>query len=146
MKKQRPRRQVAALPYRIDPAGKLEILLVTSRDTGRWVLPKGWPMKGRRMRQAAQIEAFEEAGVVGKTGKSALGTYTYDKDGEIACRVSVFPLPVQALECEWPERHQRQREWHSPTDASECVDESDLKALLLSARDVLGLPSDVKET
>ena len=142
MKKQRPRRQVAALPYRIDPAGKLEILLVTSRDTGRWVLPKGWPMKGRRMRQAAQIEAFEEAGVVGKTGKSALGTYTYDKDGEIACKVSVFPLPVETLEGEWPEKDQRRREWHSPNAACDCVDEIGLKALLRSAGETLGRSTD----
>ena len=139
MKKSKPRQQVAALPYRIDPEGNLEILLVTSRDTGRWVLPKGWPMKGRNLRKAAEIEAFEEAGVVGKTGKRALGSYTYDKDGAIPCRVCVYPLPVQALEGEWPEKHQRQREWHSPSEASNCVDESDLKALLRDAGEKLGV-------
>ncbi len=139
MKKRKPRQQVAALPYRIDLEGQLEILLVTSRDTGRWVLPKGWPMKGRHLRKAAQIEAFEEAGVVGKTAKRVFGTYTYDKDGVVPCRVSVYPLPVEALQVEWPEKDQRQREWHSPTEASECVDESDLKALLRSAQEKLGL-------
>lgn len=139
MKKQKPRQQVAALPYRVDPEGNFEILLVTSRDTGRWVLPKGWPMKGRHLRKAAQIEAFEEAGVVGKTGKQALGTYTYDKDGVVPCRVSVYPLPVEALRGEWPEKDQRQREWHSPSDASDCVDERDLKLLLRSAQEKLGL-------
>ena len=117
-------------------------MLVTSRDTGRWVLPKGWPMKGRQLRKAAQIEAFEEAGVVGKTGKSSLGSYTYEKDGQVPCRVSVYPLPVESLRGEWPEMDQRQREWHSPAQASDCVDESDLKTLLRSAREVLGLPSE----
>ena len=142
MKKQKPRQQVAALPYRTDSLGNLEILLVTSRETGRWVLPKGWPMKGRNLHKAAQIEAFEEAGVVGKTGKRALGTYSYDKDGVVPCRVSVYPLPVEALEGEWPEKDQRQREWHSPTEASECVDESDLKALLRSVGEKLGFAAE----
>ncbi|NDW07624.1 NUDIX hydrolase [Jiella pacifica] len=89
MKKQKRRQQVAALPYWIDPDGKLKLLLVTSRDTGRWVLPKGWPMKGRRPHKAAQIEAFEEAGIDGKSRKRAIGTYDYDKDGQIPCRVQV---------------------------------------------------------
>src|SRR5215217_8319560 len=73
------RQQVAALPLRQDEAGRVRVLLVTSRDTGRWVLPKGWPMKGRKPHRAAEREAFEEAGLVGRVRKRALGSYAYEK-------------------------------------------------------------------
>ncbi|HEX2018774.1 MAG TPA: NUDIX hydrolase, partial [Aurantimonas sp.] len=78
MTKIKRRKQFAALPFRTDADG-VEVLLVTSRDTGRWVIPKGWPMKNRRPHRAAAIEAFEEAGVVGKASKVPMGTYDYDK-------------------------------------------------------------------
>lgn len=139
MKKPKRRQQVAALPYRIDRHGKLELLLVTSRDTGRWVLPKGWPMKGRSRHKAAQIEAFEETGVDGQVSKEAVGEYDYDKDGEVPCRVRVYPLSVSGLRDDWPEKDQRQREWHCPVQAAELVDEHDLKALLRSIPDILDL-------
>ncbi len=143
MKKRK--RQVAALPYDIDAHGKLKLLLVTSRDTGRWVLPKGWPMKGRRPHEAARIEAFEEAGIDGKVSKKAVGKYDYDKDGEIPCRVQVYPLRVAALRDEWPEMDQRRREWHCPGEAAELVDERDLKALLRSTPAILDLSSGRKD-
>ncbi|MCE7026918.1 NUDIX hydrolase [Jiella sp. CBK1P-4] len=139
MKKRK--QQVAALPYRIDPHGKLKLLLVTSRDTGRWVLPKGWPMKGRRPHEAARIEAFEEAGIDGKVSKKAVGKYDYHKDGEIPCRVQVYPLRVAALRDEWPEMGQRRREWHGPAEAADLVEERDLKALLRSFSAVFELSS-----
>jgi 8-oxo-dGTP pyrophosphatase MutT (NUDIX family) len=72
-----PRAQYGALPFRRTP--DLEILLVTSRDTGRWVIPKGWPMKSKSRRAAAAIEALEEAGVEGEVGRQPLGAYIYDK-------------------------------------------------------------------
>ncbi len=142
MKKQKRRRQVAALPYWIDPHGELKLLLVTSRDTGRWVLPKGWPMKGRRLYEAAKIEAFEEAGIDGKIGKKAVGEYDYDKDGEVPCRVRVYPLSVAGLRDEWPEMDERQRQWHCPGVAADLVDERDLKALLRSTPAILDLSVD----
>lgn len=145
MSKRRRRKQVAALPYTIDASNQLKILLVTSRDTGRWVLPKGWPMNGRTLRKAAQIEAFEEAGVIGKTEKTVIGTYDYDKiDGKNVqpCRVHVFPLAVVGLHEDWPERTQRRREWHAPEDARDLVQERDLKALLSVLEDLLDLASD----
>tara|TARA_R110002020_G_scaffold176118_1_gene368201 strand:+ start:138 stop:575 length:438 start_codon:yes stop_codon:yes gene_type:complete len=139
MKKEKRKRQVAALPYRINPRGEVKLLLVTSRDTGRWVLPKGWPMKGRRPHEAARIEAFEEAGIDGKVSKKAVGRYDYDKDGEIPCRVRVYPLCVATLRDEWPEMDQRRREWHCPAEAAELVEERDLKALLRSFSAILEL-------
>lgn len=129
----KPRRQYAALPCRSGTEGQPEILLVTSRETGRWVLPKGWPMKLRRPHQAAAIEAYEEAGVRGRTVKTALGTYEYDKrieGGAVRCRVRVYPMTVERLEDEWPEKAQRSRRWFSPLDAAERVDEPELRALL----------------
>lgn len=142
MKKPKRRQQVAALPYRIDPRGELELLLITSRDTGRWVLPKGWPMKGRSRHKAAQIEAFEEAGIDGKAQKRAIGRYDYDKDGEIPCRVQIYLMPVSKLHDEWPEKDQRQRAWHCPAKAAELVDERDLKTLLRLVPTILALSRD----
>ncbi|HEX2018129.1 MAG TPA: hypothetical protein VGO17_04240, partial [Aurantimonas sp.] len=101
--------------------------------TGRWVIPKGWPMKNRRPHRAAAIEAFEEAGVVGKASKVPMGTYDYDKrmeSGDIPCRVTVFPLPVARLEDEWPEKAERRRAWHTVAEASELVDEPELQEIL----------------
>ena len=111
MPKTKRRKQFAALPFQAGAEG-VEVLLVTSRDTGRWVIPKGWPMKNRRPHRAAAIEAYEEAGVVGKADKTALGTYDYDKrieTGAIPCRVTVFPLKVAQLLDEWPEGAERRR-------------------------------------
>jgi 8-oxo-dGTP pyrophosphatase MutT (NUDIX family) len=132
MTKTKRRKQFAALPFRTDADG-VQVLLVTSRDTGRWVIPKGWPMKNRRPHRAAAIEAFEEAGVVGKAEKAPLGTYDYDKrmgTGDIPCRVTVFPLPVVRLEDEWPEKAERRRAWHSVAEASGLVDEPQLQEIL----------------
>lgn len=69
------RSQYAALPYRVQRKDELYMLLVTSRDTGRWVIPKGWPIKNRKPHRAATLEAFEEAGVIGMAEKRPIGTY-----------------------------------------------------------------------
>lgn len=132
MPKTKRRKQFAALPFQAVAEG-VEVLLVTSRDTGRWVIPKGWPMKNRRPHRAAAIEAYEEAGVVGKADKTALGTYDYDKGtetGAIPCRVTVFPLKVAQLLDEWPESAERRRAWHPVEQASELVEEPELQAIL----------------
>lgn len=132
MPKTKRRKQFAALPFQTSADG-VQVLMVTSRDTGRWVIPKGWPMKNRRPHRAAAIEAYEEAGVVGKADKAALGTYDYEKrtdSGDIPCRVTVFPLPVSRLEDEWPEKAQRRRAWHCVEEASGLVEEPELQAIL----------------
>ncbi|TCP59755.1 hypothetical protein EV663_11650 [Rhodovulum bhavnagarense] len=130
-----PGRQIAALPLRRNARGELQVLMVTSRGTGRWVMPKGWQMDGRKPWKAAEIEALEEAGALGHVGTTAIGQYHYDKvldDGEILpCRVDVFPMMVDRLKRNWKERHQRRRHWFSPRQAAKRVDEPDLAALLL---------------
>jgi 8-oxo-dGTP pyrophosphatase MutT (NUDIX family) len=130
--KPKPRRQFAALPYRIE--GDLEVLLVTTRETGRWVIPKGWPMVGKTPRAAAAREALEEAGVIGKPGRRRLGAYTYPKvlkSGEtVICRVTVFPLAVNEQKADWRERDQRQTRWFPPNEAAEAVNEPGLSAII----------------
>lgn len=130
--------QYGALPYAIDEAGELQILLVTSRGTGRWIIPKGWPMRLLPPYKAAAREAFEEAGVIGKPKRKSIGAYEYDKfadDGSfIRCKVRVFPLAVQRLEDDWLEASQRRRRWFGQEEAAGLVEEPALKALLRGYR------------
>jgi len=126
-------RQVAALCYRTAP--RLEILLVTSRETRRWVTPKGWPMAGRPDHAAAAVEAFEEAGVDGVVSERALGTFGYEKilkSTEIlAVTAALYPLEVVILREDWPEKGQRDRRWFTPAEAAELVQEAGLAQLIL---------------
>ena len=126
--------QYAALPWRMRE--QLEIMLVTSRDTRRWVIPKGWPMKGLKPSTAAAIEALEEAGVVGKIEKKKLGSYHYRKrlknGAALLCRVDVFPLRVARQRESWREKHQRVTHWRSYADAAEQVAEVELKEMILT--------------
>lgn len=128
------RRQVGAIAYRDSDQEGLRILLVTSRETGRWVVPKGWPMKSKRPHQAAAQEAFEEAGVHGRVRKKASGSYRYPKvlgNGNVVpCRVSLFPLRVKEEVANWPEAGQRNRRWFSPEEAAAAVNEPDLAQAL----------------
>lgn len=132
VKPPKPRRQFGALPYRTDD--DLEVLLVTTRETGRWVIPKGWPMVGKTPRAAAAREALEEAGVVGKPGRRRLGAYNYPKvlksGATVVCRVTVFPLAVNEQKADWRERDQRRTQWFSPADAAEAVQEPGLSAII----------------
>ena len=128
-----PRSQYAALPWRQAAAG-VEVLLITSRETRRWVIPKGWPIKGSKAPDSAAIEAFEEAGVTGAVGRRALGAYHYDKRLRSGrnqhVRVTVYPLEVQREAEEWPERGQRKRLWSKPAEAASLVDEPELRAII----------------
>lgn len=128
--------QIAALPLKRDTRGKLKILMVTSRDTGRWVMPKGWEMDGKKPWAAAEIEALEEAGAQGYISREVLGTYRYPKilkDGQVMpVEVQVYPMLVAKLRRDWKERKQRQRRWFSPKAAAKRVDEADLATLLAS--------------
>jgi 8-oxo-dGTP pyrophosphatase MutT (NUDIX family) len=94
----KPRRQYAALPFRLLD-GLPEVLLVTSRETRRWIIPKGWPQKGLSAHDVALREAREEAGVVGRVAKRAIGYYHYDKrlaaNDYVTCKVRVFLLEVE---------------------------------------------------
>ena len=86
----------------------MEVLLITSRDTGRWIIPKGWPLKGKAPHKAAAREAREEAGIVGKINKRPLGSFFYEKRlkrGKIVvCEVQVFGLKVKRQKASWPEK------------------------------------------
>ncbi|UWR32595.1 NUDIX hydrolase [Sulfitobacter sp. W027] len=131
----RPRRvQVAALCYRDTEAGK-KVLLITSRDTGRWILPKGWPIDGLDGSGAALQEAWEEAGVTEADIESdPMGIFDYDKGlGEgltVPVTTQVYLTRVRDLSEEYPEADMRKRAWFTPQEASELVDEPDLKAIL----------------
>lgn len=126
-------KQVAALPWRRTDRG-LEFLLVTSRGTGRWVLPKGWPEGTEEPYHAASREAEEEAGISGEISQEAAGRYYYSKrrasGAELQCEVMVFPLEVKTIADDWRERRKRRRRWFSPQDAARLVSEPDLGELL----------------
>ena len=127
-------KQTAAMPIRWDKDDRLRVLMITSRDTGRWVMPKGWLMDGRKPWHAAEIEALEEAGAVGAISDEPLGTYSYSKRLErgraVPCEVTVYPMVVRKLKRRWKERAERQRRWFSPRKAASLVDEPELSALL----------------
>ena len=126
-----PALQVGALCLQAD-TGKG--LLVTSRGTGRWIIPKGWPMDGRSVGGAALREAWEEAGVRGEVEETAFGRYSYDKKltkGLSApVEVQVHLVRVEGLDKNFPERKQRQRRWFTPAEAAGLVDEAGLARLL----------------
>lgn len=128
------RQQFAALPFRDDNG--LQVMLVTSRETRRWVLPKGWPIKGLKPHSVAAREALEEAGLTGKIAKEAIGSYHYVKrmrnGAAMTCEVGVFPLTVEKQRRNWPEREQRATSWFAREDAASLVDEPGLRDLILN--------------
>jgi 8-oxo-dGTP pyrophosphatase MutT (NUDIX family) len=126
-------RQVAALPWRLTDDGR-QILMITSRETRRWVIPKGGRMVGKTDPEAAAQEAMEEAGVRGEMDQTSIGVFRYAKglkDGGVRqCVVSVYPLQVLVQLGAWPEAHQRERRWMSLSEAADLVHEPDLAALI----------------
>lgn len=111
-----------------------EVLLITSRGTGRWVIPKGWPMEGRSLAHAALQEAWEEAGVRGTVELTELGRFRYAKGQDsgfaLPVEVALYPVSVTALADEYPEEHERERQWFLPEAAAGQVDEAGLQAIL----------------
>jgi 8-oxo-dGTP pyrophosphatase MutT (NUDIX family) len=135
MAKEKFEKQVAALPYRQHGRG-LQVLLITSRETRRWVIPKGWPMKGKKDWNAAATEAFEEAGIKGEIGHKTIGLYHYVKRrpaGDLECEVVVYPMEVKKLLDKWPEKSERERKWFNAAKAAKLVDEEGLKAIIEAA-------------
>lgn len=129
-----PALQVAALCYR-DSANGIEVLLVTS-SSGRWILPKGWPIDGLTAAQAARQEAWEEAGVkAGELSEAAFDSYLTDKKFDngavVPCEVQVFPLRVLEMSDTFPEKDRRERLWVPIADATQMIDEEDLQQLLV---------------
>ncbi len=130
-------RQIGALPYRIAPDGAAQVMLITSRDTGRWVVPKGNIEAGLSPHDAAALEAWEEAGLRGFACAEPLGEYVYTKRrrvGSAEARVAVYPFAVTAQAPDWPERWQRETRWFTLAEAAGAVDERDLGALISGFR------------
>jgi 8-oxo-dGTP pyrophosphatase MutT (NUDIX family) len=127
-----PGRQYAALPFRY--LHNLEILLISSRETHRWVIPKGWPMRGRKPHAAAAREALEEAGLVGRIAKTPIGSYQYVKrlknGAPLLCTVEVFPMMVSRQRNRWAEQDQRSFHWFPAEEAAMAVEEPELQALI----------------
>jgi len=128
------RTQFAALCFKQKKSGT-KVLLVTSRDTGRWVIPKGWPMNGKTAEQCVAIEAWEEAGARGPVSDGCIGIYSYIKELDTGVNlpivVAVFSLRVSELHSEYPEVEQRERKWVSLKKAARLVDEPELAQLLI---------------
>lgn len=130
-----PERQVAALCYRDETDRGRQILLITSRGTGRWIIPKGWPIAGKTTAESALVEAWEEAGVKDcAIMEGPLGSFVYDKrmdEGyDTPVSAEVFRVRVGELADIYPESRERKRRWVAPAEAAEMVQEPGLKAIL----------------
>ena len=127
--------QYGVIAYDIPEGGSHRILLITSRETRRWVVPRGNPIPGLSRWHSAAQEAFEEAGVTGPVATGESGSYRYKKrrrGGDFAsCTVALFPLLVESEHADWPERRERTRRWCTPAEAAELVEEPGLAQLIL---------------
>jgi hypothetical protein len=142
-RKGRQLKQIAALPFRRDEAGDVHFLLITSRGTQRFVIPKGWRMRKRSDAEAASVEAMEEAGVAGAVSKKPVGSYFYwkrVKKAFLPVSVDVYPLEVSEERRDWPERSQRKRAWVSVHHAIALIDEPQLILLMREAAALLERP------
>ena len=128
--------QYAALPYRVGAGARTEVLLITSRQTRRWIIPKGWPHKDKDKapHRSAAREAFEEAGVTGAVGRRSIGSFSHHKrlkDGVVVtCKVLVFPLKVDRQDKQWPEKEERQVRWLSAARAARRVKHPQLSEII----------------
>lgn len=128
------RSQFASLCYRKKKNGKIQVLLITSRVSKRWIIPKGWPIDGKTPIETAMLEAWEEAGVKGTSDGRCVGIFSYAKDtddlGELPCLVMVFAINVQDLADTYPEADERNRIWVSRKKAAKMVEEPELSRLI----------------
>ncbi len=126
--------QYGVIAVRRTADGAVEVLLITSRDTGRWVVPRGNPIAGKSPGESAAQEAYEEAGIIGPVGTEAIGSYTYEKRrrlrSAVPAVVHLFRMDVAEERDEWPEKGQRERRWFQVEEAAAAVHESDLAALI----------------
>jgi len=127
-------RQYGTIAWKEDGDGQLLVLLITSRDTGRWVVPRGNPIPGLPPHLSAAQEAYEEAGVRGPVTSEAAGQYGYRKTRRsgrgVRARVTLYAMKVEEELADWPEAQERTRRWFAPAEAAEAVVEPELKALL----------------
>lgn len=126
--------QCAALVYRRGRTG-IQILVITSREAKRWIIPKGWPMAGKTLTEAARIEAWEEAGLKNVIGDPIeIGTYRYEKynSGGVPVPITVFihAFETDQLEKKFPEKGQRKRKWVSPKRAQKILKNAEISAAI----------------
>ena len=130
-------RQVGALPYALVD-GRLSVLLITSRRSGRWIFPKGAIEPDMSASESAALEALEEAGVVGEIEDTPIGSYRTgsDNDGSALVDVDIYPMLVRDQLDEWKERGQRLRHWAVVSEAQRLLADPALGriALALSKR------------
>ncbi len=132
-KKADVRTQFAALCYRIKN-DKVQVLLVTSRRTKRWIVPKGWPIDGQTPGDSAAQEAWEEAGVFGRADQRPLGMFSYNKhmgdDDGLPVAAMVYAVKVKSLSTDYPEAAERKRKWVTRKKAAQMVDSPELSRIL----------------
>ena len=130
--------QTGALPWRMGRGKRAEVLLVTGRRSGRWMIPKGWPIRGKSLAKSAALEAFEEAGVKGTVDSRPLGNFRHTKQhltfGLLDVSIVVHPLAVESELPKWPEDDQRERKWFTIKKAAQAVASSDLKRIILDLK------------
>lgn len=134
--------QSGALPWRLKRSKKKpEVLLVTSRRSGRWMIPKGWPMPGKSLADSAAQEAFEEAGIKGRIDATPIGSFRHVKQhllfGTIEVDIFVHPLAVERELGNWPEKGERNRKWFAIDEAAERVQSYELKLLIVEFAQIL---------
>ena len=126
--------QYGVLPVRRSAEGGLEVLLITSRETRRWVVPRGNPISGKSPAESAAQEAFEEAGILGEVEPEAIGSYSYEKRRRfgrvVPAVVHLFRMNVAEERDDWPEKGQRERRWFAAEEAAASVHEADLAQLI----------------
>ena len=125
--------QTGALPWRLSKRRRPEVLLVTGRRSGRWMIPKGWPMAGKSLADAAAREAFEEAGISGTVDPQPLGSFHHAKSGFFGTtnvEILVHSLSVEKELLDWPERGERDRQWFPLKKALSAVESDELRLLI----------------
>ncbi len=128
------RTQFATLCYR-HKGKRVQVLLVTSRGSGRWIIPKGWPIPGEEPTDAAATEAWEEAGVKGKMHARPVGIFSYIKGvdalDDLPCVAITYAMKVTEVADMYPEAHERERKWMSLKKAAKRASDPELGALIL---------------
>lgn len=111
------------------PVSDGRVCMVTSSSGRRWVVPKGMIDPGRTAGEAALIEAWEEAGLVGVLAQEPVGSYLYDKYGRVH-HVTVFLMTVTEVADDWPEQDLRKREWLDADEAVDRIEEAGLREIV----------------
>jgi 8-oxo-dGTP pyrophosphatase MutT (NUDIX family) len=141
--------QVGALPFRTTADGHFEVLLVTSRGGRRWIIPKGWPVRGLEPHESAAREALEEAGLIGTVHPEPIGSFTHIKGVKggtpLRCTVTVYPMQVESTRGWWRERGQRDLQWCSPEQALELVAEKSLRDVIVCLSNILAAENSSRD-